>query len=103
MTKEKTTLIKASSEQVQTFLEEFSTWSVKNNKLHRYYIFHDFVQAFGFMAEAALIIEHSNHHPEWSNSDKNVTVDLMTHEANGITERDFSLAQQLESIAMRRQ
>ena len=102
MTDEKTTLIKASNEQIQAFLTKFTTWSVENSKLHRDYIFHDFVQAFGFMAEAALIIERSNHHPEWSNVYKNVTVDLTTHEANGITERDFSLAKQLESIAMRR-
>ena len=55
------------------------------DKLHREYIFRDFVQAFGFMTQAALLAERVAHHPEWFNVYKKVVIDLTTHEAQGIT------------------
>jgi 4a-hydroxytetrahydrobiopterin dehydratase len=51
------------------------------------------------MTQAALYAEKSDHHPEWFNVYKKVIVDLTTHEADGITERDFSLAEKMEEIA----
>ena len=93
---------KASDEQIQEFINQFSAWSIKNSKLHREYVFSNFVQAFGFMTEAALIAERANHHPEWFNVYKTVVVDLTTHEADGVTERDFALARKMEEIAARK-
>jgi 4a-hydroxytetrahydrobiopterin dehydratase len=90
---------KATNEQIEAFLGELDTWTVKGGKLHREYKFHDFVQAFGFMAQAALLAERANHHPEWFNVYNRVVVDLATHEADGITEKDFDLARQMEAIA----
>ena len=68
-------------------------------KLHKQYKFPDFVHAFGFMATSALVIEKLNHHPEWTNVWNTVTVDLSTHDANGVTVRDFELARELDRIA----
>ena len=51
------------------------------------------------MTEIALIAERQNRHPEWFNVYKKVVVDLTTHEASGITERDFELARHMERIA----
>jgi 4a-hydroxytetrahydrobiopterin dehydratase len=76
-----------------------SGWSVKNGKLHREYKFADFPHAFGMMATAAPAIEKMDHHPEWSNVYNRVTVDLSTHDAGGITQKDFDLALLLEGIA----
>lgn len=76
-------------------------WSVQNGKLHREYKFADFPHAFGMMATAAPAIERMNHHPEWSNVYNQVTVDLSTHDAGGITQKDFDLAALLEGIAKR--
>ncbi len=47
----------ASQHQINLFLDEFSAWSVENGKLHREFIFNDFVDAFGFMTKAAIIAE----------------------------------------------
>ncbi|MCH7741774.1 MAG: 4a-hydroxytetrahydrobiopterin dehydratase [Proteobacteria bacterium] len=91
--------VKATAEEIQAFINQFSAWSVEEEKLHREYEFDNFVQAFGFMTEAALIAERADHHPEWFNVYKKVVVDLTTHEANGITERDFTLARKMEEIA----
>ena len=73
-------------------------WSLSDGRLHKVFTFGDFVQAFGFMASAALVAESMNHHPEWCNVYNRVTVDLRTHDADGITERDFSLARRLDEL-----
>lgn len=74
-------------------------WSLKGGKLHREYKFPDFPHAFGFMATAAPSIEKMDHHPEWCNVYNRVIVDLNTHSAGGITQKDFDLAALLEGIA----
>lgn len=74
-------------------------WTVHHAKLHREYKFPDFAHAFGFMATAAPLIEKMNHHPEWANVYNRVTVDLATHDAGGITQKDLDLAVLLEGIA----
>jgi 4a-hydroxytetrahydrobiopterin dehydratase len=89
--------------QIESALGNLPGWKVVNGKLHREYRFDDFVHAFGFMATAALRIEAMNHHPEWSNVYNRVTVDLITHDANGITARDLDLARKLEEIAKKLQ
>lgn len=88
-------------QEILSKLEALPGWTVAGQKLHREYVFPDFVHAFGFMATAAVAIEAMGHHPEWFNVYNRVTVDLTTHDAGGITEKDFVLAQKLESIARR--
>lgn len=61
--------------------------------------FKDFTAAFAFMARAALWAEKWDHHPEWSNVYKTVTVTLTTHDAGGLTELDVKLAAKLDEIA----
>jgi len=51
------------------------------------------------MATAAIAIEKMNHHPEWFNVYNRVTVDLTTHDAGGITQKDVDLARLLDGIA----
>lgn len=74
-------------------------WSIEDGKLSREYRFVDFVSAFGFMASVALVAESMNHHPEWSNVYGRVRVELVTHDAGGITDLDFELASRMDAIA----
>ena len=67
----------------------------------RTFTFTDFNEAFGFMARAALVAEKMDHHPEWSNVYKTVTVTLSTHEAGGLTARDVRLAEAMDRLAGR--
>ena len=67
-------------------------WTVVDGKLHREIEFHNFIEAFGFMAMVALLAEKANHHPDWSNSYNKVTIDLMSHDKGAITDRDHDLA-----------
>ncbi|MBM3725887.1 MAG: 4a-hydroxytetrahydrobiopterin dehydratase [Acidobacteria bacterium] len=92
-------MAKLSDEQVARAIEHLPGWRFQGGKLHREYRFPDFVHAFGFMATAAIAIEAMNHHPDWQNSWNRVTVDLVTHSEGGVTEKDFKLAQKLETLA----
>ena len=70
-------------------------WKLQNKKLHRKFEFKDFVSAFSFMTQVALVAERMNHHTEWSNTYNRLSVFLTTHDAGGITDRDFSLAHEM--------
>jgi len=89
----------ASSAEIAEALRALPGWAVVDAKLHKQYTFPDFVYAFGFMATSAIAIERMNHHPEWFNVYNRVTVDLTTHDAGGISAKDFKLAALLDSIA----
>ena len=91
-------LTKLTDEQIQTALQDLEGWSIIDGKLHKEFQFSDFNEAFGFMARASMHIEKMNHHPEWFNVYNRLIVDLMTHDASGITENDTKLAKILNSL-----
>lgn len=88
--------------EVKAALANLEGWTLEQGKLHREYKFADFVEAFGFMASAALVAESMNHHPEWFNVYHTVKVDLTTHDAGGITALDVEMAQRFEKLARSR-
>jgi 4a-hydroxytetrahydrobiopterin dehydratase len=73
-------------------------WILKDNYIHREFVFKNFVEAFSFMTKVALVAEKANHHPNWENVYNKVNIQLSTHEANGITEKDFQLAREIDSL-----
>lgn len=91
-------LTKLSDEQIKKELTNLPSWSLVNGKLHKDFVFKDFIEAFGFMSTAALHIEKMNHHPEWFNVYNKIKVDLTTHDAGGITQNDINLARILNSL-----
>ena len=91
-------LTKLSETEIQEILKELSGWTVVNGKLHKEMEFTDFTQAWQFMTTAVVEIEKMNHHPEWFNVYNKLVIDLMTHDAGGITENDVNLAKHLDKI-----
>lgn len=87
--------------EISAALAQLPNWTLKSGALHREYKFPDFAHAFGFMATSAPLIEKRDHHPEWANVYNRVTVDLKTHDAQGITQKDVDLATLLEGIAQK--
>jgi 4a-hydroxytetrahydrobiopterin dehydratase len=75
-----------------------SGWELVDGKLHREFTFKDFSEAWAFMARVALLAEKADHHPDWSNSWNRVVIDLVSHDAGGITERDTTLAQKINGL-----
>ena len=83
---------------LEPFLTQHPDWRLRGTKLHREYVFKDFVQAFGFMSQVALLAERANHHPDWSNSYNRVSIDLITHDAQSVTAKDLALAVAIEKV-----
>lgn len=65
----------------------------------RTFRFADFNAAFGFMTQVALTAEKLDHHPEWFNVYNRVEVTLATHDADGVTELDVTLASFMNAAA----
>jgi 4a-hydroxytetrahydrobiopterin dehydratase len=82
-------------------LEPLSGWRVERGKLHKTFLFKDFVNAFAFMTDVAREAEALQHHPEWFNVYNRVSMDLVTHDAKGITELDFQLATRAQALVER--
>jgi 4a-hydroxytetrahydrobiopterin dehydratase len=74
-------------------------WDVVDGRLHRELAFADFSEAFAFMTRVALAAEKADHHPDWSNSWNKVVIDLVSHDADGLTERDVALATRINEVA----
>jgi 4a-hydroxytetrahydrobiopterin dehydratase len=96
-------MAKLTDSELAAALASLPGWAVEKGKLHREFKFTDFIHAFGFMTTAALAIEKMNHHPEWFNVYNRVTVDLVTHDSNGITSKDITLAKLLDETAKKLQ
>lgn len=69
-------------------------WTLDLDKgcARRAFVFDDFAQAFGFMAQMALVSESMNHHPEWFNVYNRVDITLTTHDAGGLSDMDVAWA-----------
>lgn len=76
-------------------------WVIDDGRdaIRRSFRFKDFVQAFGFMAQVALLAERADHHPEWFNVYNRVDILLTTHDADGLSTRDVALAKEIDALA----
>ncbi len=85
----------------QSALGQLPGWRFdeSTNALVKEFKFKSFVEAFGFMARVALVVQAADHHPDWSNSYNRVTVAFSTHDAGGVTARDTELAGKVEALS----
>jgi len=89
---------KLSEEDIEKRLLHFPDWDYHNNAIHAEFEFENFKDCFSAMSRIAFECEALNHHPEWSNTYNVLTISLATHSANGVTEKDFKLAEAIETI-----
>lgn len=90
---------KMKPEELDQELNDLPNWSVgKSGKLESHFKFRDFKEAFAFMTQVALCAEQENHHPEWSNVYNRVSIELTTHDAGGLTEKDLKLAKSINRL-----
>jgi 4a-hydroxytetrahydrobiopterin dehydratase len=80
-------------------LQSLPAWERRPDRIARSFRFPDFVTAFGWMTRVALIAERMDHHPEWRNVYATVEVELTTHAAGGLTDRDLRLAREMDRLA----
>jgi 4a-hydroxytetrahydrobiopterin dehydratase len=87
---------KLTPDEIQTAMAGVPGWTLNGDGIERTYKFADFTQAFGFMTRVALLAEKADHHPEWSNVYNRVEIRLTTHDAGGLSTRDFALARAID-------
>lgn len=86
------------TDQVESFVEAHPGWSWADDAITRTYKFADFNQAMGFVTRVALLSEKADHHPDIDIRWNRVTLRLTTHSAGALTQRDLSLAEQIDRL-----
>lgn len=89
---------KLSEGDIQKKLEKLEGWEFKGDAIHTSFEFENFKEAFSVMVRIAFEAEAQQHHPEWQNVYNELTISLSTHDAGGVTEKDFKLAHTIEEI-----
>ncbi len=73
-------------------------WEQQHDRLRREFTFADFSVAWGFLSRVALEAEKQGHHPDWSNSWNTVVIELTSHDAGGVTDRDRAMAEAIDGF-----
>jgi 4a-hydroxytetrahydrobiopterin dehydratase len=84
--------------QVETALKMFPEWSENGGTIQRTYQFKNFIESMAFVNKAAQAAEADQHHPDILVRWNKVTLTLSTHDAGGITQKDFDLAAKCDSF-----
>ena len=87
-----------SSDQRQQFAQQRPLWTLSADRMTRQLVFRDFVEAFGFMSQVALLAETRGHHPNWSNVYNRVSIELTTHDLGGLSDLDVELATAIDAL-----
>ncbi len=89
---------KLNADELDKALSRIPAWHIERGKLYRCFRFDNFIRAFAFMSGVALEAQAMDHHPEWSNVYDTVHIRLTTHDAGGISELDFVLAEKIDAL-----
>jgi 4a-hydroxytetrahydrobiopterin dehydratase len=81
-------------------LESIKSWVYLSNHISKEYKFADFKEALAFVNKAGNAAEEMDHHPDilmygWNK----VKISISTHSEGGVTDKDFQLAQKIESLS----
>lgn len=90
---------KATEAEIAQALAQLPAWHRAGEAIVRKFEFADFAAAFAFMTRVALLAEKQDHHPDWTNVYNRVEIRLYSHDAGGLTQRDFKLARAIDAIA----
>ena len=79
-------------------LDKLTGWKFENSGIEKKYVFKDFKESLVFINKVGVLAEEHNHHPELFNVYNKVNIRLSTHDANGVTNKDFNLAKAIDLI-----
>lgn len=89
---------KLSEDIIEKKLLHFPDWEYRDYTIYAEFEFENFKDCFSAMSRIAFECEAQNHHPEWTNVYNVLKISLSTHDADGVTQKDFDLAQAIEEI-----
>ena len=90
-----------SPSQIDRQLEARPDWRLRRSLLTRTFLFKDFPAAIRFVSKVAKLAEAAWHHPDIDIRWNRVTLSLTTHDAGGLTRKDFALAGEFDRIIRR--
>ncbi len=85
--------------EIEDRIGQLSGWELKDKEIERIYKFKDFIEAINFVNKLVEPAESAGHHPDLAISYNQVTVSLTSHDAGGLTEKDFEMAKTISQIA----
>jgi 4a-hydroxytetrahydrobiopterin dehydratase len=88
-----------SKEEIQDRLAQLPGWQVTDGSLRKQFTFSAFSEGIRFVDRVAELADAADHHPDIDIRYRNVVMSLMTHSAGAITEKDFTLARQINQAA----
>ena len=89
---------KLNSEMIEQALESVTEWSLNGESIQRTFTHDDFMGSMGFVQAVAELAEAAQHHPDMLIRWNKVTLTLSTHDAGGLTEKDFLLAKSIDQL-----
>jgi len=91
-------MTKLTDDIIEKKLLRFPDWDHFDDAIHAEFEFENFKDCFSAMSRIAFECEQLNHHPNWTNVYNVLTISLSTHDADGVTDKDFQLADAIEAI-----
>jgi 4a-hydroxytetrahydrobiopterin dehydratase len=90
--------------QITAAVESLESWRYDADRraLYRQLLFPGFPQALSAMMEIGFAAEQADHHPEWANVFDRLEIWLTTHDANGVSQKDFDLANIIDRLMIGR-
>jgi 4a-hydroxytetrahydrobiopterin dehydratase len=89
---------KLSSEEVQARLSGLPGWQIDAGELVKTFAFKDFLASLEFVNRVGELAEAAGHHPDIDIRYNRVRLGLVTHDAGGLTDKDFDLARKAEGL-----
>jgi 4a-hydroxytetrahydrobiopterin dehydratase len=91
-------MAKLNAAQIKSALATVPDWSKRGKTITRTFVFKDFPAAIKFVNAVAKLAEKAWHHPDIDIRWNKVTLVLITHDAGGLTEKDFALARKFDQL-----
>ncbi len=90
--------VKMERQQVAEQLQRLAQWTLQGDQIERLLTFENFADAMIFVNRVAEIAEEEGHHPDIRIVYNRVTLTLSTHDAGGLTQKDFQMAHRIDSL-----
>ena len=87
-----------SHEEVQEKMKKIPDWEFNETSISKIFEFDEYLSAIEFVNSVAEIAEEAYHHPDILINYTNVKLTLSTHEVGGITDKDFEVAERIDSL-----
>ncbi len=81
-------------------LSKISKWVYNNGYLEREIEFSKYLDSIEFLNKVAIIAEKQDHHPKLTSNFKSLLIQLTTHDAKGISQKDFQLAKAIDTLEL---